>query len=456
MLLVAITGPVGSEKSRTLSSFTDSAIQLGYEVDGFVSVAGERPIAMKGASDYTLHWVKSGIDTLFAHREGATGYVLEPATLERLSVWSQSLASQDLIVLDELGKWEAEGNGLVPYWEAIEKSSPRMVCVTLRDGVQVAVERHLGRSFDLVLPVDGTTEARLVSSLVELRDWERIGVYGAGSGGIEWSVGSWLHASKFPFTGTVMGSLQASVLALVSEKLGRKSLTVWVSLIAAGIKAVSPAGSRITPTIAIVVQGFLFTVGAMVLRWSRLGIAFGAFLVGVWAALQGFFIQYLLLGKSLEKAWDAGIHWLAQKGHFLPPSFWQVALALAGLNGCISAGSTLVVTRKQSSYRVKLEAALAKGSGLPSPSKTSPLRDLLRPMFWLPLVLVSALLLFAKESPMNVLWMVLRASAVVLALGGIFRSVRADRMFDWMRRRGQWGPAVAMNTAQHADKSPPP
>ena len=447
MVLVAITGPVGSEKSWTLSCFADSAAKLGYEVDGFVSVAGERPIAMKGASDYTLHWVKSGEDTLFAHREGANGYILEPATLERLSTWSQALVSQDLIVLDEFGKWEAEGCGLVTYWEAIEKSLPRMVCVTLREGVQQAVEKHLNRKFDLVVSVRNTTDERLLATLIELRDWERIGVYGAGSGSLEWSVGSWLHATKFPFTGTIMGSMQASVLALVSEKLGRKCLTVWVSLIAAGMKAVSPAGSRINPTIAITVQGFLFTLGAMALRWSRLGIAVGAFLVGVWAALQGFFIQYLMLGKSLEKAWDAGIHWLAEKGHFSAPSFWWVALLLAGINGCISAGLTLAVTRKQSRYRVRLEQMMVNSRSVPASSNRSIFQDLLRPVFWLPLILVGAILLFAKEAPMNILWMALRAVAVVLVLGGLFKMGRTEQMVDYMRRRGHWGPAVAIRSA---------
>ena len=264
---------------------------------------------------------------------------------------------------------------------------------------------------------------------------------------MEWSVGSWLHATKFPFTGTIMGSMQASVLALVSEKLGRKSLTVWVSLIAAGMKAVSPAGSRINPTIAITVQGFLFTLGAMALRWSRLGIAVGAFLVGAWAALQGLFIQYLMLGKSLEKAWDAGIHWLAEKGHFSAPSFWWVALLLAGINGCISAGLTLAVTRKQSRYRERLEQMMVNSRSVPASSNRSIFQDLLRPVFWLPLILVGAILLFAKEAPMNILWMALRAVAVVLVLGGLFKMGRTEQMVDYMRRRGHWGPAVAIRSA---------
>ena len=448
MLLVAITGPVGSEKTTALHEFATGAKERGYSVDGFVSVAGNRAIADKGADSYTLNWIKTGDQTLFAHRGKEAGYIIDPTTTERLRTWSENLAIQDIIVLDEFGNWEAEGNGLIEIWEGIEKSLPRMVVVTLREGVQEAVEVHLHRTFDRVLPADVSTPDRLLVMLEQLRDWERIGVFGAGSGGVEWSLGSWLHATKFPFVGTVMGSIQASVLALASERIGRKSLTMWVSFIAAGMKALSPAGSRINPTIAITAQGFLFTLGAMAFRWSRAGIAFGAFLVGVWAALQGFFIQYLILGKSLEKAWDAGIHWLAAKGHFSAPTFWGVALLLAAANGCISAALTLAVTRPQSRYRAKLESMMESPLPKPPSKQGSVYRDLARPVFWLPLVLVSAILLFAKETPMNVLWMILRAIAVVLVVSGIVRAANLDRVFDLLRRREQWGPAHAMRTAK--------
>ena len=453
MLLVAITGPVGSEKTSGLHEFATRAKERGYSVDGFVSIAGNRAIADKGADSYTLNWIKSGDQTLFAHRGKDAGYIIDPSTTELLKTWSETLATQDLIVLDEFGKWEAEGNGLIDIWEGIEKSLPRMVVVTLREGVQEGVERHLHRKFDRILPAVPATPDQLLEMLEQLRDWERIGVYGAGSGGIEWSIGSWLHAAKFPFVGTVMGSIQASVLALASERIGRKSLTVWVSLISAGVKALSPAGSRINPTIAITVQGFLFTVGATALRWSRFGIAFGAFMVGVWAALQGFFIQYLLLGKSLEKAWDAGIHWLAANGHFSAPNFWLVALLLAAANGCISAALTLAVTRPQSRYRAKLELMMESPTSKSRSKQGSVFRDFARPVFWLPLVLVSAILLFANETSMNILWMILRATAVVLVVSGVIRAVNMDRVLDWLHRRGHWGPAVALEVAKNRDST---
>ena len=454
MLLVAITGSVGSEKSKTLAQFADRATGLGYSVDGIVSVAGDRPVSDKGALSYTLHWVKTGEETLFASRHQSAGYEIEAATIQKLSDWSQQLTSHDVIVLDEFGKLEAEGKGLVEIWPNVQLSKPRMVVVTLREGVQSEVEFHLGRKFDLVMSVGPGCEEKLISTLIELREWEHIGVYGAGSGAIEWSVGSWLHATKFPFTGTVMGALQTAVLALASEKMGRKSLTVWVSLISAGIKAMSPAGARITPTIAITVQGFLFTIGAMAFRWSRLGIAVGAFLVGVWAALQGFFIQVLLLGKSLEKAWDAGIHYLAKETGIASPSFWLMAVVLALVNGAISMGVTLAVIGKRSGNRAKLEQMMFAADRTARSKNRSIFADLVKPTFWLPLVIVGVILLVAKEQPLHIVWMALRAVAIMLAINGLARLLKAERINDWLARKGHWGPAIALKSATRKPNLP--
>ncbi len=454
MLLIAITGPVGSEKSKTLAEFSANASELGYSVDGFVSVASDRPVSDKGALSYTLNWVKTGEKTLFAYRTHDAQFVIEPTTIEILATWSQHLTSQDVIVLDEFGKWEAEGNGLIDIWRNVQLSKPRMVVVTLREGVQSEVEFHLGRKFDLVMSVGPGCDEKLIATLIELREWEHIGVYGAGSGAIEWSVGSWLHATKFPFTGTVMGALQSAVLALASEKMGRKSLTAWVSLISAGIKAMSPAGARITPTIAITVQGFLFTIGAMAFRWSRLGVAVGAFLVGVWAALQGFFIQVLLLGKSLEKAWDAGIQFLAKETGIAAPSFWLMAVVLALVNGAISMGVTLAVIGKRRGHRARLEQMMFADDRTARSKNRSIFADLVKPTFWLPLVIVGVILLVAKEQPLHIVWMALRAVAIMLAINGLARLIKVERINNWLARKGHWGPAIALKSATRKSNLP--
>ncbi len=443
MLLVAITGPVGSEKSTTLAGFATYASVQGFSVDGFVSVAGARPILDRGAHSYTLYWVKSGDEDVFAKRNDEGAYELEPKTLEKLAAWSTGLTREDVVVLDEFGKWESEGGGLIEYWPAIRTSNPRMVVVTLRKGVQEAVEYYLGKKFDRVLDAeDSDTKEKLQRTLIELRDWELVGTFGASSGGIECSLGTWLHSLRFPLTGTVMAPIQAAMLALASKGLGHKAHVVWISTIAAGLKALSIDGRRISPMFAIAIQGFLFAIGAALGRWTKWGFAIGAFLVGIWAALQGIFIQYLMLGRDLDRAWGFGARYIGQKLGLQAPQIWVAILILCLINGVISLGLTLFILAR---YPKGLTKAIEK------PPSTSKLNQVL---FFVPLVLVSLTFFLAGENPAHTMWLLLRYSAVLACLYGLTKFVRQIDFAGILRRRGLWGPSHALEVAQDSISSP--
>ena len=72
-----------------------------------------------------------------------------------------------------------------------------------------------------------------------------MGTYGASSGAIECSLGTWLHTIRFPLVGTAMAPIQAAVLAIASQGLGNRGRVVWISTIAAGLKSLSPSGRRL-------------------------------------------------------------------------------------------------------------------------------------------------------------------------------------------------------------------
>ncbi|MBI1332432.1 MAG: DUF2478 domain-containing protein [Armatimonadetes bacterium] len=439
MLLVAITGPVGSEKTTTLRDFAEWTTEQGARVDGFVSLAGRRPVAHEGADAYTWLWVRTNDRQPFAHRTPDGPFEVDPAALASLAEWAGALPPKlDLVVMDEFGKWEAAGEGILSAWPAVAAAKPRMVVVTLRQGLRTEIEARLGRRFDRVLDADdGDTAGELRSMYSELRDWERVGVFGATSGGLECSLGTYLHATRFPFTGTVMGSLQAATLALASRDLGRKELVVWISSIAAGLKAFSPSSARFTPMLAIAVQGFLFMTGAAIGRWTRLGFALGAFLVGLWAALQGLLIQGLFFGRPLVRAYGFAVAWIRTHLGLSPPNIWVAMLILCLVNGLLSVGLTMLIVRRT--------------PRLPSPS--SPGSAVRRQwLFWTPLVVVCTVLFAAGENPTSLLWVVFRYAAVSAMLFGLARALRGFDLEGLLHRRGLWGPAVALRTAKDERK----
>jgi len=45
-------------------------------------------------------------------------------------------------------------------------------------------------------------------------------------------------------------------------------------------------------------------------------------------------------------------------------------------------------------------------------------------------------------------WTLLRAFAIGFVLFALARRVRVDRLAAWLRRRGAWGPAVALEQAK--------
>lgn len=437
MLLVAITGSVGSGKSTLLRDFAERSREGGRLVDGFISMAGKRSRYNEGADEYTWHWLLSGTDIRFAKRDEEGKFEIQPAAMASLMAWAEHIPpKQDLIVLDEFGKWEANGEGILPCWSGVLAAKPRMVVVTLREDLCKEIEKQIGRKFHVVLDAEsGDVKQRLDSMMAELKDWEVVGSWGAASGGLECTLGTYLHTARFPFTGTIMGSAQAATLSIASKSLGRKELLTWISIIAAGLKAFSPGGTRIGPMIAIAMQGLLFTIGAMIGRWRRIGFYLGSFLVGLWSALQGFFIQLLLLGGSLERAWGQGARYVQSHFHIVVPNMWIAVTIVAIFNGFLCIALSRIALKKWNEGGPQTERFEVTTSGR---------RKIL---FWVPLVVVTLTYLFSGLPGEAIFWLILRVFAVSAALIGVGRLLMRVDFGRALARRGYWGPAVAIEAA---------
>ena len=131
-----------------------------------------------------------------------------------------------------------------------------------------------------------------------------------------------------------------------------------------------------------------------------------------------------------------------------------MAIVLALLNGALSMGVTLAVTGKRNNHRAKLEQMMF-ATDRPERSKNGSIfGDVVKPTFWLPLAIVAIILLVAREQPLHIVWMALRAVAIILAINGLARLVKAERINDWLARTGHWGPAIALRSATRKPNSP--
>ncbi len=462
-LLLAVTGAPGEGKTGLLAALAAEQQAAGRRVEGLLALAGERAGPREGARHYFLRILGHPDEWPWAERDESVTppYIFEAGTKRRLQLWTEDLAGQTpaaLLVLDEFGKFEARGEGLMPLWPKLVAAAPHIVAMSVREGCEEAIEEKLGRRFDVrIAACDPQAMEKLRQACADYGEWTSLGLIGGGAGGLEMTVGSLLHATQVPARGLMMCSLQGAMMTFAGFGLVQPGRVVWVPFISAGLKALSPAGSRIRPMIAIVMQGLLYGVAVQTLGWNVFAVALGGALIGAWSALQGFFLQYLLMGQDLFRAYDAAVLWLADKWGLAAPSLPALVGAWAAVCG-LFAGSVAFAAWRLRAPPAILQKVIDRepkpADGRAGARWVGRLRELAHWQFWLPLLLVSAILLAAGRPWESIFWLMLRFVVVAVVLLALVSLVRPARWADRLRRLGWWGPAVAFSGAMQ--RRPPP
>lgn len=456
MIWVAVVGSVGSGKTSSLSRLAAWLVQTGRPVKGFLALAHRRTVTGQGSQAYDLVNVATGERLRFAERvEGEKpAYRFDNESKAVAHGWLADPA--EIAFLDELGPLEAEGHGgHAPLFKSLRAE---VVLAAVRE----TVLEKLPITFDVVLRVDDPNlDEKLRAVVAEADDWQRVGLFGAGAGGVEMSLGSIVHATQLPLRGGVMSSVQAGFLTFAAAGLAVRRRVVWVAFIASGLKALSPAGNRVRPMIAIAVQGFLYGLGVGIGGWNAAGVSLGGLLVGAWAAGQGLLLQFVLAGSSVSKAYDALSLKLRDWLGLGLPALPVLAGAVMLLYGLSAAAVSLWAFRRRGALPAKLAQALESGTGPLSAGTRivwkDAARDLTRPTFWIPALLIAAILFAANRNAWEAVSVILRSAAVGFALFALIRWFRPVSFVNWLRRKGHWGPAAAFSKALTSSaKSDPP
>ncbi len=455
-LLIAVTGGPGSNKTHLLGELAAAQLSLGHRVEGMLALAVGRQTPTAGASEYWLRLIGTGKELSWAVRDESLDppYYFEPETERKLQTWAERLRTLPpvpLLILDEFSKFEARGKGLMPLWPVLAASAPHVVVIAVREGLVDEIEQVLGRKFDLCIPASAPDALRKLNRACEdFGEWTRIGLFGGAAGGLEMTVGAALHAGQIPLRGLAMSSLQAAMMVFAGSGLGSPGRVVWVPFISGGLKALSPAGNRVRPMLAIVMQGLLFGASVQALGWNFVALGLGGALIGAWAALQGIVLQYLLLGNELIRAYDSVILWLADKWHLSAPGLPWLVGAWAALHALVASGVALTAWKLRQPPAV-LQQVLEKEniSIAPTPVRSGwqRLRDFGQWQFWLPFLLVSLILLGTGRPWESMLWLALRFVTVGCVLIALLSLLRPARWAEQLRRRGWWGPALAFSSA---------
>lgn len=145
---------------------------------------------------------------------------------------------------------------------------------------------------------------------VEVKPANTIGNYAAIQSITEIGLGSILHALHVPFAGHFLSLNQGFLLTFSIKKATSTRQAIHfalsISIIASLLKSLSPIGKRLTPMLAISMQGFLFSLG-LLLGKNCVGASLGMVLLSLWGFIQPLLIAYFIFGEklflSVQKLW---------------------------------------------------------------------------------------------------------------------------------------------------------
>lgn len=124
----------------------------------------------------------------------------------------------------------------------------------------------------------------------------------------EMFLGSYLHFLRIPLTGQLM-SLNQCFWLNVAKNYHKKASGSKISFKVAMFKMMSPLGKKITPMIAISMQGLLFELGVIIGRRTFAGQLIGSMMMGLWALLQPCLMYSIFLGPMLPQLNRVAVSW---------------------------------------------------------------------------------------------------------------------------------------------------
>jgi nucleoside-triphosphatase THEP1 len=468
---LGVTGSVGAGKSTLLRSLA-AATRRRWRLAGVLSRGGERAVAGGPAEDYWIRHPADGGELPWARRQAEGGYEFSFANLDRLveRLERELGDGAELVLLDELGRLEARGEGLAGAARATLDSAAALLVTAVRKDQLAGIAAHLGRGPDLLLDLDTMEPApalRRALRAVRAADAHRIGAFAGIGGLVEVGLGSVLHAWRVPLKGHFLAYLQNLTLVTFGHALHGRGLA-RISLVEALLKAFSPMGSRLMPMLYIFLQGAVLSLPVALLGWHLPAVLLGSVLMawltlGLWLAVKvlTFGASFLdgLAGLVASVGQALGAHWTLREG-----LLWVFGLksALALVVGATAWRLDLLpLLRRRAAARgpVPVVATPTAPPGWRTRARGA-LGDVLRWRFLLAfLVSLLVILFFARLAPADLATVALRGLCLSYLGFLLVRSLDLRSLADWLDRRTGLDVAAslprALDVLRGKDPDPP-
>ncbi|MCK6595295.1 MAG: hypothetical protein L6Q33_08860 [Bacteriovoracaceae bacterium] len=238
----------------------------------------------------------------------------------------------------------------------------------------------------------------------------------------ETGIGSVLHGFKIPLSGHLLSLNQSFWLTRLTLQNKRKEDSNHAAQVSSILKSLSPTGKKLTPMLAISMQGFLFHLPLYFGINSLTLIVAGVFL-SLWAFIQPLLIYLMIFGKSLL---DVAQYFLEKLNEVIPfvPSDLSIILLLFIVikilfSIFVSLFALKIDDQKEKQFAEKIENQYSISFNKPKKEKTflkGLFFDLTRPLFLATFSLTILFFYFSESHYSKTIWSTLRplASAIII------------------------------------------
>ncbi len=257
---------------------------------------------------------------------------------------------------------------------------------------------------------------------------------------VEIGLGSFLHAFSVPFAGHFLSLNQGFILTRAAMESGDKRAPGIISAVAALLKSLSPVGKKLTPMLAIGMQGQLYNLGLLLLGNNGFGRILGMSLLSVWGFIQPLALYFILYGKTLVEMAEYYANELSKVFTVTPDDFLSILVSLIIFK--IICG-VVVVILAQILKKKKIEQyetwLISKHKPQEPGKEGSPwllaLRDLLSPVFIVTWLLMLLFYMYSQHERAELIWVLLRPVALGYLIFLGLRIFPVEKIVPWVSVR---------------------
>ncbi len=311
--VILITGSVGTGKTTFLMNMS-TLLRKRWAIDGFLSLPTRRPIGInKSAESYNLKFLKeSSLIPWATKKVDGFGFDFDQNTIELVEsrLLSDRALRADVMVLDDLGFLEVNGEGFATLFEKVLFSNEKTIVVSVKKEAVLSFIEKFRLSDYIICDLDevkGKDRKKFLYRELNKLDGEDIGIFSTINGVTEVTFGSTLHAMRFPLKGHILVGLQNFFLVLFGKELKGRGI-FWISLISACMKSFSPAGGRLKPMIYIFLQGVCFSFPVSIFGWNFVSALVGSMLMQIASLCFKFLSAYFIFGTTVFDSYLNGIN----------------------------------------------------------------------------------------------------------------------------------------------------